>query len=267
MMGGHEVTVSFDLLLDTAHRLANAASKVTLLHFRTNPAADHKGGGMFDPVTAADKGAEAVIRDIIAREFPHHGIVGEEFGTVNEGAEYVWTLDPIDGTRAFILGMPQWGTLIGLQHEGKPVLGIMDQPFIGERFWNDARAAWYRGPTGLQRCETRRCASLDRAFLAATTPDMFQGDDEVRFNRLAHAVRMRRFGGDCYAYCMLALGHIDIVAEAKLKPFDIVPLIPIVEKAGGVIGNWDGGSATEAGRCVACGDPALFNSALALLKA
>ena len=258
--------VSFENLLDTAHRLANAASDVTLRHFRTSAAAEHKGGDDFDPVTAADKGAEAVIRDILKRDYPKHGIVGEEFGAVNAGADYVWTLDPIDGTRAFILGLPLWGTLIGLQHEGRPVLGLMDQPFIGERFWNDESAAWYRGPKGLQRCQTRRCEGLGRALLTATTPDMFEGEDEVRFNRLAKAVRMRRYGGDCYAYCMLALGQADIVAEAKLKPFDIVPLIPIVEKAGGVVCNWDGGSAREAGRCIACGDPTLLDAALALLR-
>ena len=184
---------------------------------------------------------------------------------MNAGADYVWTLDPIDGTRAFILGMPLWGTLVGLQYQGKPLLGLMDQPFIGERFWNDDRAP-YRGPKGLQRCETRACAGLDQALLTATTPDMFQGEDEVRFNRLAHAVRMRRFGGDCYAYCMLALGQIDIVAEAGLKPFDIVPLIPIVEKAGGVARSWDGGPAKDLGRCIVCGDPTLIEPALALLK-
>lgn len=263
---GDAVTTSLEMLLDTAHKLANAASKVTLSHFRKNAAADHKGGGLFDPVTAADKGAETVMRDILARDFPDHGIVGEEFGTVNAGADYVWTLDPIDGTRAFIIGVPLWGTLIGLQHHGKPLLGVMDQPFTGERFWNDDRAAWYRGPRGLQRCETRACAGLGHALLTATTPDMFDGEDEVRFNRLAKAVRMRRFGGDCYSYCMLALGQIDIVAEAQLKPFDIVPLIPIVEKAGGVVCSWDGTPAKDSGRCIACGDPTLLETALALLK-
>ncbi len=254
------------MLLDTAHKLANAASRVTLSHFRANAAADHKGGGLFDPVTAADKGAEMVMRDMLARECPDHGIVGEEFGTVNASADYVWTLDPIDGTRAFIIGMPLWGTLIGLQHKGKPILGLMDQPFIGERFWNDERAAWYRGPAGLTRCEVRRCGALDQALLTATTPDMFEGEDEARFCRLAKAVRMRRFGGDCYSYCMLALGQIDIVAEAGLKPYDIVPLIPIIEKAGGEVRSWDGGPAEASGRVIACGDRALLEPALALLK-
>lgn len=260
------MTIPIEILLDTAHKLANAAGSVTLLHFRTNAAADHKGGGDFDPVTAADRGAEAVMREIIARELPGHGIVGEEFGTVNEGADYVWTLDPIDGTRAFILGLPLWGTLIGLQYRGEPLIGVMDQPFIGERFWNDERAAWYRGPKGLQRCQTRRCGSLESALLTATTPDMFKGEEQARFDRLAGAVRMRRFGGDCYGYCMLALGHADIVAEASLKTFDIVPLIPIVEKAGGAVTNWEGGSACDGGRCIACGDPALLPAALSVLS-
>jgi histidinol phosphatase-like enzyme (inositol monophosphatase family) len=261
------VGLSFEILLETAHKLANAASKVTLQHFRSAGAADHKGGGEFDPVTQADRGAEAAMRDIIAREFPAHGIAGEEFGTVNQGADYVWSLDPIDGTRSFILGLPLWGTLIGLQYKGEPMLGIMDQPFTGERFWSDEQAAWYRGPKGLQRCRTRPCKELGQAYLAATTPDMFKGEDEIRFNRLAEAVRMRRFGGDCYLYCMLALGHIDLVAEARLKPFDIVPLIPIVEKAGGVVSQWGGDAGPENGRYIACGDPSLLESALAALSA
>ncbi len=255
---------SFEVLLETAHDLANAASGVTLQHFRCNSTADNKGGSAFDPVTVADRGAEEAMRDIISRRFPDHGIAGEEFGNTNEGADFVWTLDPIDGTRSFILGLPLWGTLIGLQHEGKPILGVMDQPFTGERFWSGEQTAWYRGPNGLTPCKTRPCTDLAQAYLAATTPDMFKGEDEVRFNALAKAVRMRRFGGDCYLYCMLALGHIDIVAEARLKPFDIVPLIPIIEKAGGVVTQW-GGEDAAAGRYIACGDAGLLDAALARL--
>jgi histidinol phosphatase-like enzyme (inositol monophosphatase family) len=261
------VTIPFEMLLDTAHKLANAAGKITLRHFRTHSAADHKGGAYFDPVTAADREAETIMRGILERECPGHGIAGEEFGTTGEGADFVWTLDPIDGTRAFILGLPMWGTLIGLQYRGKPVLGIMDQPFTGERFWSDERAAWHRGPRGLTQCKTRACSDLSQAMLGATTPDMFEGEDETRFNRLAKVVRMRRFGGDCYFYCMLALGYIDIVAEAKLKPFDVVPLIPIVEKAGGTVGRWDREDVPEAGRYIACGDPAILGPALSVLMA
>ena len=255
---------SFEALLETAHDLANAASSVTLQHFRCHSTADNKGGSDFDPVTVADRGAEEAMRDIISRRFPEHGIAGEEFGNTKEGADFVWFLDPIDGTRSFILGLPLWGTLIGLQHEGKPILGIMDQPFTGERFWSGEQSAWYRGPNGLTPCKTRPCSDLAQAYLAATTPDMFRGEDQTRFIRLAKAVRMRRFGGDCYLYCMLALGHIDIVAEAQLKPFDIVPLIPIVEKAGGVVTQWGGGD-SAGGRYIACGDPGLLDAALAHL--
>jgi histidinol phosphatase-like enzyme (inositol monophosphatase family) len=258
------VEFSFEALLETAHELADAASGVTLSHFRCNSTADDKGGGDFDPVTIADKGAEQAMRDIISRKYPDHGIAGEEFENVNENADFVWSLDPIDGTRSFILGLPLWGTLIGLRHQGKPILGIMDQPFTGERFWNDERAAWYRGPKGLSTCRTRACAGLGKAYLAATTPDMFKGEDLAHFNALAKAVRMRRFGGDCYLYTMLALGHIDIVAEASLKPFDIVPLIPIVEKAGGVVAEWGG---KGGGRYIACGDPGLLDAARAVLEA
>ncbi len=260
------MSVKFDFLLETAHKLANVAATVTLQHFRTNSTADHKGGASFDPVTIADRGAESAMRDVLARECPSHGIVGEEFGVANEGADYVWTLDPIDGTRAFILGLPLWGTLIGVQHKGKPLLGIMDQPFIGERFWNDSRAAWYRGPKGLERCRARKCPDISHALLTATSPDMFEGEDEKRFGHLAKSVRMRRFGGDCYAYCMLALGHIDIVAETKLKPFDIVPLIPIIESAGGIVTDWEGGNPASGGRCIASADPTLHAAAIDLLK-
>jgi histidinol phosphatase-like enzyme (inositol monophosphatase family) len=260
------VAFSFEALLETAHDLANAASAVTLRHFRSQYTADHKGGGEFDPVTVADRGAEEVMRDIISRKFPEHGIAGEEFGNTREGADFVWALDPIDGTRSFVLGLPLWGTLIGLQFQGKPLLGIMDQPFTGERFWSDEQAAWYRGHQGTLQCKTRPCRDLAQAYLAATTPDLFKAGDEARFNALAKAVRMRRFGGDCYLYCMLALGHIDIVAEALLKPFDILPLIPIVEKAGGVVSHW-GGDDAGAGRYIACGDPTLLDAALAHLGA
>jgi len=264
--GVSDVPIAFDSLLETAHKLANAASSVTLSHFRKGTNADHKGGASFDPVTVADKGAEEAMRAILLRDFPDHGIAGEEFAPVNEGADYVWSLDPIDGTRSYIIGLPIWGTLIGVLYKGKPILGVMDQPFIGERFWSDEHAAWYRGPNGLRRCKTRTCANLGDALLTATTPDMFEGEDATQFDRLAGSVRMRRFGGDCYAYGMLALGQIDIVAEACLKPFDIVALIPIVEKAGGAVKTWDGGEPQAAGRCIAVGDPALLDIALNRLR-
>jgi myo-inositol-1(or 4)-monophosphatase len=252
---------SFAEFLDVAHKLANASGASILPLFRSFGSADNKDSSAFDPVTKADRDAEQAMRAVLREHFPHHGIAGEEFEPVNEGADYVWHLDPIDGTRAFILGMPLWGTLIGLSYQGKPLLGVMDQPFCGERFWNDEKTTWYRGPRGgLVRCETRKCATLGEAFLTASSPDMFEGEDKAAFDALAAQVKFRRFGGDCYAYCMLALGQIDIVAESQLKSFDIAPLIPIIEKAGGEVHGWRENDPAQGGACFACGDPALAPS-------
>lgn len=253
--------------LDYAHQMANAAGKAILPHFRNLLEADHKGGSTFDPVTIADREAETAIRALIYSHLPDHGVVGEEYPPHNADAEHIWTIDPIDGTRAFIMGLPLWGTLIGLGRGGRPLLGILDQPYIGERFWSDETAAWHRGAQGaLRRCQTRKGVPLDRALLSATTPDMFNSEELDRFNALADAVRMRRFGADCYAYGMLALGQIDLVVEAGLKPYDIVPLIPIIERAGGIVTSWDGGDPTKGGRVIACGDSALHEKALAVLN-
>lgn len=259
---------SFDDYLELAHRAANEAGAAILPYFRKASEAQHKGGAHYDPVTAADIAAETRIRAAILSRFPHHGVAGEEFPPANEGAEIVWTVDPIDGTRAFIMGLPVWGTLIGISKSGTPLLGVMDQPFTGERFWNDETASWHREPRGgLMRCQTRTCTNLDDVILTATTPDMFDSLEAQKFEALTQRVRMRRFGGDCYAYAMLALGHIDMVVEASLKAFDIVPLIAIVEKAGGIVTSWDGGSASQGGQVIACGDRALHQAALDILNA
>lgn len=266
-LGCNPLSASFEDCLNFAHLLANEAGKVILPHFRNLKATNHKGGALYDPVTLADQEAERVIRDCVTREFPDHGIIGEEFPPHNETAEFVWTVDPIDGTRAFIMGLPIWGTLLGLGQSGRPLLGLMDQPYTGERFWSDRDAAWFRGARGeLRRCEVRPCESLGDAILTSTTPDMFADAEFACFDKLAKAVRMRRYGGDCYAYAMLALGQIDLVVEAALKPFDIAPLIPIIEKAGGVITGWNGEDAAQGGRVVAAGDPRLHEKALSILR-
>jgi myo-inositol-1(or 4)-monophosphatase len=257
----------FEVLLDTAHRMANAAGKAILPHFRNLPAADSKSASGYDPVTAADREAEEVMRAIVAELFPDHGVIGEEFVAHNPGADRIWIVDPIDGTRSFIMGLPLWGTLVGFSEQGRPIIGLLDQPYIGERFWNDRNAAWFRGPAGLVRCTTRKCQRLGDAILAATTPDMFSADETARFEALTAAVKMRRFGGDCYAYGMLALGQIDLVVEASLKTYDIAPLIPIIEKAGGVVTDWTGGDASQGGKVVACGDRQLHAQVLAMLNA
>ena len=259
-------TPEFQVLLATAHALADRAGAVILPHFRTTQAIDHKGGELFDPVTAADRDAESAIRGALAETFPAHGIIGEEFGTRKGETDYCWVIDPIDGTRSFILGLPLWGTLIGLTRCGLPLLGLMDQPFTGERFWSGEDASFFRHAGATKTIRTRACETLGQALLATTSTDVFTADEHRQFAALTHAVRLRRFGGDCYNYCLLAMGHIDIVAEAGLQSFDILPLIPIVERAGGVVTTWDGGDPRSGGRILAAGNPRLHAAAVQLLS-
>ena len=252
--------------MELAHALADRAGAVILPHFRSGVAVDHKGGASFDPVTVADRDAEAAIREMLAKAYPSHGIVGEEFADTTSGAKYCWVIDPIDGTRSFIMGQPLWGTLLGLTARGAPVLGMMDQPYTRERFWGSEAGSFFRRDGETRTIRTRACPDLAKAVLATTSPDMFEGVDADRFERLSHAVRLRRFGGDCYNYCLLALGQIDLVAEAGLKPFDILPLIPIVERAGGVVTTWEGGDPRTGGRILAAGDPQVHAAAVAMLS-
>jgi histidinol phosphatase-like enzyme (inositol monophosphatase family) len=259
--------LEFDALLATAHRLADRAGAVILPHFRTVQKIDHKGGGAFDPVTAADRGAESAIREALAEAYPAHSILGEEFGASRADAEYCWVIDPIDGTRAFILGLPLWGTLIGLTRHASPMLGLMDQPFTRERFWSSETESFYRHEGLTKTMRTRPCARLAEALLATTSTDFFTTEDEHRrFDALTRAVRLRRFGGDCYNYCLLALGHIDLVVEAGLNPYDVLPLIPIIERAGGIVSTWEGGDPRGGGQIVAAGDPRVHRAAIELLS-
>lgn len=257
----------FQALLAEAHALADLAGGVILPHFRTLSGFDHKGGDVFDPVTVADREAEAAIREALAGAYPSHGILGEEFGPLNCEAEYCWIIDPIDGTRAFIMGSPLWGTLIGLTRHGAPLLGLMDQPFTGERFWSGEEKAFFRHRGVTKPMRTRPCAALGDALLTCTSPDLFT-DEETRrrFETLSLAARLRRFGGDCYNYCLLALGQVDLVVEADLKPFDILPLIPIIERAGGTVTTWDGGDPRGGGGILAAGDPRIHAEAVEVLS-
>jgi myo-inositol-1(or 4)-monophosphatase len=259
--------LAFETLLSTAHALADRAGTVILPHFRTGCAVDHKGGDLFDPVTTADRDAETAIRAGLAETYPSHGILGEEFGASRSDADYCWVIDPIDGTRAFILGLPLWGTLIGLVRAGSPLLGLMDQPFTRERFWSGESESFFRHDGMTKSMRTRPCARLSEALLATTSTDFFTTEEEHRrFGALTRAVRLRRFGGDCYNYCMLALGQIDLVVEAGLKPFDILPLIPIIERAGGIVTSWEGGDPRGGGRVVAAGDQRVHAAAVKILS-
>jgi myo-inositol-1(or 4)-monophosphatase len=257
--------IDFTAFID---RLATASGETSLPFFRTSLlGVENKCGPRgFDPVTEADRAAEAVMRRMIKANFPQHGIVGEEFGNQNEDAEYVWMLDPIDGTKSFIAGFPLWGTLIALLHRGMPVYGMMHQPYIGERFSGDNRSARYQGPSSGRKLAVRRCASLNEATSFTTSPLLMNADDRAAFGKVEAEVRLTRYGGDCYSYCMLAAGHLDLVIETELKPYDIAALIPIIIGAGGVITTWEGEPAQGGGRVVAAGDPRVHEAALKLLN-
>jgi histidinol phosphatase-like enzyme (inositol monophosphatase family) len=261
-------TVDFAAFVD---KLADVAAETVLPFFRTAlQAQDKNAGGMFDPVTEADRAAEVAMRHLIQATFPHHGIIGEEFGPVQSEAEYVWVLDPIDGTKSFISGLPVWGTLIGLLHNRCPAYGMMVQPFTRERFYGDGRGATWRGPgIGRQMTErklaTRRCPDLAEATLMTTSPLLYSCDKYDAFRRVESRVRLSRYGGDCYAFAMLAAGHVDCVIESNLKPYDIVALIPIIEGSGGIVTSWDGGTPAKGGDVVASCSALLHDQALRLL--
>jgi len=256
--------VDFAAFVET---LATHSGDAILPFFRTSLAAlDKSTNGAFDPVTEADRAGEVAMRRLINAHFPSHGILGEEFGAERRDAEYVWVLDPIDGTKAFICGLPIWGTLIGLTRHGRPVYGLMNQPFSRERFSGDCEAARYEGPAGPRSLRVRACAEVSAAVISTTHPGMMAPAERQYFDRLEARAKMSRYGGDCYAYAMLAAGHIDLVVESGLKPYDIVAIIPIIEGAGGVITSWSGGNPSGGGSIIAAGDRRAHEEALAILN-
>ncbi|UUE34441.1 histidinol-phosphatase [Pectobacterium aroidearum] len=259
------------LLPDIAffHELARLASQETLPRFRSLTAnqieTKPKEGFRFDPVTEADREAERVIREHITRHYPEHAIMGEEFGLSGEGPVR-WVLDPVDGTRPFLCGLPVWGTLIGLLHHERGVMGMMSQPFTGECFWADGSQAWRSDRNGEVRLSTRKGVSLEQAILHTTAPEALSMHPTVRFAALTECTLMTRYGGECYAMAMLAAGQIDICVEFALQPYDIVALIPIIEQAGGIITDLNGQRAEAGGTVVATGNPALHQQVLAILN-
>lgn len=242
--------------------LADAARQETLPRFRAGTAVQNKLSSGFDPVTEADQAAELAIRKRIIEHFPHHGILGEEHDSIGLDRDEVWVVDPIDGTRAFISGVPVWGTLIGLYRSGRAVMGMMDQPFTGERYFADGSASWYRGPDGERQLKTRDCQALSDAILFTTSPHIFTEIESQKYRRVEQDVRLFRYGTDCYAYALLASGHIDLVIESSLKPYDIGALIPLIEQAGGVVTTWDGERPENGGNIIAAGNAELHRQAL-----
>jgi histidinol phosphatase-like enzyme (inositol monophosphatase family) len=254
--------------LEFAYGTALAAGAIILPHFRAALRVEDKGrGGDYDPVTVADRAAEEAIRAAIARAYPDHGIRGEEQGLRKGSSNYTWVIDPIDGTRSFILGQLHWATLIALHDGTRVVAGVMHQPYVNESFVATAggKAEWRRGAE-TRALKTRRCRSVADAVVASTDPKMFTTAVEVAaFRRVSDGARFTRWGGDCYAYCLLAMGLIDIVLEASLQAYDIQALMPIVEAAGGAITTWTGAPCDEGGAVVACGDRTLHAQVLKLL--
>jgi myo-inositol-1(or 4)-monophosphatase len=262
----------FDLFLAFARALAKSSGELVLPYYRRPIDIQDKniakGIAEFDPVTVADKAVEELIRREVERRFPEHGFLGEEFGSTRPEAPYQWIVDPIDGTRAFMMGLPTWGTLIALSHEGKPVLGVMGQPFTGEVFWSTREASHTSGPLGEHVLKTRACPNLANAVLACTSPALFKTVHErARFEAVAGLTKMTRYGGDCYIYALLAAGHIDLVIEANLQSFDVAALIPIIERAGGIITTWAGQPALEGGQIIAAGERRVYDEAIAVLGA
>lgn len=257
-----------DKLIAFANRLADASGTVIRPFFRQRIEVTHKPGVReFDPVTEADKGAERAIRAIIERDRPADGILGEEYGEKPGASGLRWVLDPVDGTRAFITGRHEWGSLIALESNEMPVLGILDQPVLGERYLGvNGRAVLLEGDKRTV-LKVRECAGIVSAILCATDPSTyFSSDQQAAFARVKAQARMTRYGGDCYLFAALALGFVDIIIEAGFNRWDVAALIPLVEGAGGVITDWSGGDCRDGKTILACGDRRVHEEAIKLLK-
>jgi myo-inositol-1(or 4)-monophosphatase len=253
-------------LLRFAETLADCARAAILPHFRALPDVENKAASGFDPVTIADRAAETAMREVIGKAYPKHGIIGEEFPEKKSRDGFSWVLDPIDGTRGFMCGLPTWGVLIALAFEGRPLIGVIDQPYLGERFLGFPDGARFSRDGAEQPLSTRPCAHLRDAVLSTTDPYLFGAAEAVGFEQVRATAKLTRFGGDCYAYAMLAMGCIDLVIESGLKQHDVAALIPVIEGAGGIVTNWRGGSASMGGQVVASGDPRTHAEALVALR-
>lgn len=257
--------------------LNRASAGVILPLFRADHGLEDKGAGKnlprdthaaFDPVTEADRGAEAAIRALIGERYPDHGVIGEEYGEDRPDAEFVWVLDPIDGTRAFIAGLPVWTTLIGLRHQGRPVLGSIGQPYVGELFVGHAGGSRLMSRGQSKPIQVRECADLNDAVIATTDPDAcFDGAERGAWLQVRAAAKLARLGCDAYAYAMVALGKMDMVIEAGLKSWDIEAAIPLIEGAGGMVTNWRGDPVgPNGGQMVISGDRRPLDEALVSLR-
>jgi histidinol phosphatase-like enzyme (inositol monophosphatase family) len=262
---GSDRLAALDAFLIELNRVSAAA---ILPLFRADHGIENKAGpGAFDPVTKADKGGELAIRKLISERYPEHGVIGEEFGEDRPDAEFVWVLDPVDGTRAFVAGLPVWTTLIGLRYQGQPVLGSIGQPFIGEIFIGHAGAARLISAGGVRPLKVRACPNFADAIIATTDSAIFAGPERDAWRDVRKAIRLARMGCDAYAYAMVALGTLDMVIETGLKSWDIEAAVPVLAGAGGTITDWRGVPVgRDGGQVVIAGDPACAAAAVALLS-
>lgn len=254
-------------LMATAHMMADAARAAILPHFRRGGlGTTSKEADSYDPVTVADRASEAAMRAILAERRPDDAILGEEEGFKEGNSGLTWVLDPIDGTRGFVSGAPTWGVLIALCDSDGPIYGIIDQPYIGERFEGGFGRARMEGPLGPHELAVSASGSLAEATLFTTFPEVGTDAERLAFEAVRDRVQLTRYGCDCYAYALLAAGQIDLVIEAGLQSYDIAAPVAVVQAAGGVITDWNGGPVHEGGRVIAAASPALHTEALALLQ-
>lgn len=252
-------------MLEFAVAAAESSGRIARRYFRSTLEVKSKSEFEHDPFTEADLGIERFLRRKIRDSYPRHGVIGEEHGS-EAGDDYTWIIDPIDGTRGFISGSPMWGTLLGLTRKGKPVLGLMHQPLLKETFYADRAGAWLKRGGELRPLRTRRTVELCNAILYCTHPGMFDSDADRRsYRRVEQHCRYSRYGADCYGYCLLAAGFVDLVIEGGLKSYDILPLVPLIEAAGGVVTDWEGNAPPAGGRVVAAAGRKLHREAMELL--
>ncbi len=254
-------------IIATAQALADAARAATLMHFRApGLTADTKEAERFDPVTVADRLSEERMRAILAERRPQDGILGEEYGAKPGTSGLTWVLDPIDGTRSYLCGTPTWGVLIAVGDETGPLYGVIDQPYIGERFEGGFGRAEVNGPMGRAALRARPARPLSQAILMTTFPEVGTADEGAAFRRVAGQAKLVRYGTDCYAYALIAAGQIDLVIEAGLQAYDVQAPIAVIEAAGGIVTNWEGRPAHDGGRILAAANREIHAEALALLR-
>ncbi len=263
------MTPDWSELSGFALHLAEVSAAAILPWFRQPLVVDNKQAGTagFDPVTEGDRAGERALRAAIAERYPDHGIIGEEFGEKEGRSPFTWVLDPVDGTRAFMIGMPSWATLIALYHDGRPVIGVMNQPHVGECFMGTPEGAWLHRHGTATPLKTRTGVTLKNAAAGTTAPELYRTpEDAAGFQALRRACKLMRYGGDAYFFCLMAAGHLDIAMDAGLQAFDIGALIPIITGAGGVVGSWSGHDPAQGGNIITAGSQALLDEAIAVMQ-